>query len=114
MLTELGKEMRKLRIDRGERLVDMATKMSCSAAFLSAVETGRKPAPESVVDDVVAAYGLDAVIAARFRQAWVRSRDSFVITAENVVARDTAALLARRFNALSEDQLRKIKEMLEG
>ncbi|EPZ76653.1 hypothetical protein M798_01860 [Brucella melitensis ADMAS-G1] len=43
MTTELGKELRKLRIDHNERLLDMSKKIGKSSAFISAVETGQKP-----------------------------------------------------------------------
>ena len=38
MLTSLGKFLRKLRIDRGEILKDMADKLGVTVSFLSAVE----------------------------------------------------------------------------
>ena len=45
MLTVLGKFLRKLRIDRGELLKDMAEKLDVSVSFLSAVENGKKKMP---------------------------------------------------------------------
>ena len=42
MLTALGKFLRKLRIDNGEILKDMADKLGVTASFLSAVENGKK------------------------------------------------------------------------
>lgn len=45
-LTELGKELRKIRIGREEVLFDMAKRLDISSAMLSAIETGAKAAPE--------------------------------------------------------------------
>ena len=42
MLTEFGKILRKLRIDRQELLRDMAKNLEVSSAYLSAVETGKR------------------------------------------------------------------------
>jgi len=45
MTTEIGKELRKLRIDRDERLLDMSERLEKSSAFISAVERGTKTPP---------------------------------------------------------------------
>ena len=42
MLTSIGRFLRKLRIDHGEILKDMADALGVSSAFLSAVENGKK------------------------------------------------------------------------
>lgn len=44
-LTQLGKFLRKLRIDRGELLKDMASKLGVAVSFVSAVENGKKRMP---------------------------------------------------------------------
>ncbi|MCL4410898.1 MAG: helix-turn-helix domain-containing protein, partial [Gammaproteobacteria bacterium] len=49
MLTPLGKEIRKRRIDVGISLRGMAEKMGVSAAYVSALETGKKKAAESML-----------------------------------------------------------------
>lgn len=44
MATELGKTLRKIRIDRDELLKDMAEKLDMSPSMLSSIENGtRKP-----------------------------------------------------------------------
>lgn len=55
-LTELGKELRKIRLDRHEVLFDMAKKIGVSTAMLSAVETGSKPAPDGFVSRLAGCY----------------------------------------------------------
>lgn len=49
MLTEFGKVLRKIRIDKGMLLKDMAGALNISPAFLSAVETGKKSIPDDFV-----------------------------------------------------------------
>ena len=45
MVNSFGKFCRRLRIDRGELLADMANRLGVSSAFLSKVENGGKKPP---------------------------------------------------------------------
>ena len=59
MLTPFGIATRKLRLDKGMRLLDLARLTRCSAAFISAIETGRKAIPrDNYVAKVAAAMEL--------------------------------------------------------
>ena len=51
MLTSIGRFLRKLRIENGEILKDMAEALGVSSAFLSAVENGKKKMPESWIEN---------------------------------------------------------------
>ncbi|OCC02389.1 hypothetical protein BA190_23990 [Labrys sp. WJW] len=112
-ITNLAKELRKLRIDRDERLLDMAAKLNISPAFLSAVESGRKAAPTDFAERVIARYDLSGANAKRLLLAAAAARTTFKITPRDPLARDTVALLARKLNTLSEDKLTEIKRLLE-
>lgn len=112
MLTELGKELRKIRIDRDERLLDMAERLEKSAAFVSAVEVGKKTPPSGFEEAIIRAYGLAADVAERLRAAADQARKAFTIEPNTSLGRDTAGLLARRMNDLSPDQLEDIKAIL--
>ena len=59
MLTEFGKFVRKLRIDRSELLIEMAQKLQVTPAFLSAVEVGKKNVPSGWKDELVRLYNLN-------------------------------------------------------
>ncbi|NBB11837.1 helix-turn-helix domain-containing protein [Pseudomonas sp. SLFW] len=56
MLTEFGKLLRKIRIDKGMLLKDMAGALSISPAYLSAVETGKKPIPDGFVGRIASLF----------------------------------------------------------
>ena len=112
MTTAIGKELRKLRIDREERLLDMARNLSKSPAFVSAVETGRKSPPADFEEFVINRYDLNREAACALRQAADRSRKSFTLRPASASARDTAGLLARKIDRLSDAQLRKIRDIL--
>ena len=55
-LTEFGKFLRKLRIDNGELLKDMAIKLNTTPAFLSMVETGRRSIPKKLEEEIENSY----------------------------------------------------------
>jgi len=112
MLTELGKELRKLRIDHSERLLDMSKKIGKSSAFISAVETGQKAPPSGFEDLIITTYGLAKSAAERLRLAANLSRAVFTLTPKTSVGRDTVGLMARKLDTLSDEQLEEIKFIL--
>ena len=57
-LTEFGKFSRKLRIDNGELLKDMAIKLNVTPSFLSMVETGRRSIPKKWEEEIEKIYSL--------------------------------------------------------
>ena len=60
-LTEFGKFLRKLRIDNGELLKDMAIKLNTTPAFLSMVETGRRSIPKKWEEEIEKIYSLSLI-----------------------------------------------------
>lgn len=112
-LTDIGKLLRKLRIDKGERLLDMAAYLNVSSSFLSAVEVGHKAPPVGIEEQVIGAYDLDEEAAEELRNAADRSRTSFIMRPESELARDTAGLLARRINTLTSQDLEEIQLILK-
>lgn len=59
MLTEFGKHIRKIRIDRQELMKDMAEKLNVTPAYLSSVETGKRNVPQGWIGHIVRMYKLD-------------------------------------------------------
>ena len=59
MLTELAKYLRKLRIDKGQRLKDMADILDISSANLSAVENGKRKPQYKMMEDIISKYHLN-------------------------------------------------------
>jgi len=113
MAKELGKELRKVRIDEGERLLEMAKRLDISVPYLSAIETERKQPPLDFATRILKAYKLGPDVATRITQLCARARDTFTIAANSTLQRDTAAELAQGFARLSDAQLHRIKEILE-
>ena len=67
MLTEIGKFLRRYRIDNGLLLKDMAGKVGVTSAYLSAVENGKKRPTEDLVGKIINAYDLDSEKAAELK-----------------------------------------------
>lgn len=59
MVNNFGKFCRKLRIDKGELLADMAGKLGVSSAFLSKVENGGKKPPKEWQEKITQLYQLN-------------------------------------------------------
>ena len=112
--TELGKELRRLRIEEEERLLDMAGRLEKSAAFLSAVETGKKSPPSGFDDLVIRAYRLVGEAANKVRLATDRSRRAFTLEGKTDLQRDTFGLMARKMHTLTDDELGQILTILKA
>ena len=115
MLTALGKDLRKLRIDRGVNMMEMAAAMGLSTAMLSAIETGRKRVPGDFVDRLERAY---PELTARRTQleALVNLANREVRVSLDEASEDDALLvteLARRFSDLSDGQKDSLRSLLK-
>ena len=59
MNTEFGKSLRKLRIDKGEILKNMADKLGMTSSYLSAIECGKRNIPDDLIEKLTSIYCLD-------------------------------------------------------
>lgn len=115
MLTEFGKSLRRLRIDQGELLKDMADRMSVSSAYLSAVENGKKPLSEDFFNKLLSVYNLDASQVETLTDAFNITRQEIRLDISNSdkERREMGLVFARRFGELNPDEVSKIKKLLE-
>ena len=114
-LTPVGKVLRKARIDRDMLLKELAEKLDVSAAFLSAIEAGRKPMPRSFIDDVSEALNLDSIEQKLLRDAADQSADTVRISlgrSATAFDRSLASVLARNFDTLDAAQKEAIHKIL--
>lgn len=114
MITSVGKFLRKLRIDNGEILKDMATALEVSPAFLSAVENGKKKFPDSWVEKLTSSYSFTATQTAELHAAIIDTNNAVELDLQDVSpeSRMLAISFAREFDSLDEDTSRKILEIL--
>jgi len=113
-LTAFGRAVRKLRIDKGETLKQMADTLKISPTFISAIETGRKPAPEDVLTKIAKHFKLDEGQVDELRRTAESSRKEVRISLNNAgsQAREVVSAFARRFDELDANEIKRLKEIL--
>jgi transcriptional regulator with XRE-family HTH domain len=110
MITPFGIETRKLRLDKGLRLMDMAEKLDLSSSFISAVETGKKPIPAGYVYSVVRVLGLTPAEADELQKAADRSKAVVDVDGLRGSQRELVAAFARKVDVLPPEFLEEIKK----
>ena len=115
MLTALGKFLRKLRIDRGEYLKDMAEKLDVTVSFLSAVENGKKKMPSSWNRLICDLYKLNKSQIDEFTKAIADSEDKMELVLKDVNEENKriAISFARKFSDFDGRQREIIMKILE-
>ncbi len=132
MLTKLGKEFAKLRVDRNEKQYEMAERLGITPNFLSAIENGAKPVPYRLIDHLSKIYGLseaerkklkDAtegeLFKPRKRRRKVRRRKTFaVVTIEIAKQYDDGYTrvisLEKEFPNIDNDTMTRILDAIGG
>lgn len=116
MLTDFGRFLRKIRIDCGEILKDMAEKLNVSAAYLSAVEMGKRNIPEQWVNRISELYNLSEEEKSKLNDAADNSAKSITLNFDNISNshKETAILFAREFENVDTETLDKIKKLLRN
>ena len=114
MLTSLGKFLRKLRIDQGEILKDMADKLGVTVSFLSAVENGKKKMPSNWNGKICLLYQLDAQQKKDFTTAIAETEKAIEMNLvdANLGRRELAVSFARKFTDIDDDQVEAIRKIL--
>jgi transcriptional regulator with XRE-family HTH domain len=112
MLTKFGLEVRRLRGERGIRLLDMAERLQRTASFCSAVENGRKPLPAGYANKVADVLGCTE----EERRALILAADQTTKTARvgmvSPAGQELVAAFARRVDHLPPDDLELIKKIV--
>ncbi len=115
MLTALGQELRRLRMQREMTLRSMARALNLSPAFVSAVETGKKAVPQSFVENLAQVLRLSKAERQAIEAAIGNLKKSVTVKLHK---NDSATVqlafsFARRFPELTEEQKRLIQEILD-
>jgi Zn-dependent peptidase ImmA (M78 family) len=111
-LTQFGIAVRKLRLDKGMRLLDLAQRLKKSAAFLSAIETGRKPIPDNFVREVADAMALTTEELATLRKAADRTRKHVTIERLPEEQREIVAAFARTLDKVPPRLMEELKKIV--
>jgi transcriptional regulator with XRE-family HTH domain len=116
MLTSIGRVLRKIRIDHGEILKNMADRLGVTASYLSAVENGKRPIPEAWAEVILAEYHLDERQKEELHNAVVESIKSINLdmSSANHIQKDVAFAFARKVVDLPDEKLQEIRRILGG
>lgn len=116
MITELGKEIRKLRIDKDETLAKMSKKLGMSISYLSAIENGAREVPSDFVDRLRAIYHLSKERTEILRKAEANSASKISIPLSSALCeqRQLAFALSRKLKELSSEECERIIRYLGG
>lgn len=112
---ELGKYLKKLRIDREQNMNDMATELDVSTAFLSAVETGKKNIPSRLVTKIYHEYEMSPDQKTTFLDAVAKTSDKVDIKMEKGADRRNAVVLSlmAEIDNLSDEDLEAIQKIIK-
>lgn len=112
MLTPFGVEVRKLRLDKGLRLLDVARTLGLTSAHLSAIETGKKAIPRGHVEVVSRAMKLSHDEHTRLQRAADQTRPEVRVDNLRGSERELVAAFARRLDDLPPSLLADIKKQV--
>lgn len=117
MLTKFGQFIRKLRIDMAMNLGDMAEMLSVSAAYLSAVETGKKKITNDLLSQIVLKFNLSNSQEVLLYTAAAESKDEEKISLSGLQdkTKQTVAMFARSIEtgSLNAEQLQAVRDILK-
>ena len=115
MSTILGAFLRKLRLQHGEKLKDMAENLNVSSAFLSAVENGKKKMPDSWYDKLASLYNLSTKQQEDLQIAVIESGETVELNIKDISSgnRELAICFARHFDSLDEETSKQIFAILK-
>lgn len=115
MLTEYGKFLKKLRIDNGELLKDMAQKLDVTVSYLSAVENGKREVPTKWLNIIKDEYDLGDKQYDDMKKAAYQSKKtiSFDLSQKDAVDRNLALSFAREFHDLTTEEKADIMNILK-
>ncbi len=115
MGTAIGGFLRKLRLQKGEKLKDMAENLNVSSAFLSAVENGKKKMPDSWYSKLTSLYNLSVKQQEDLQTAVIESGETIELNIRDISSsnRELAICFARHFDALDEETRKQIFTILK-
>lgn len=111
-VTALGKFLRKLRVDKDERLYDMAKKVGVSSAFLSGVENGHKKASSELINKVIDNYNLNDIQIIKLKDAVDLSKKNLDLTSFSPEKQEAMIMFARKFDDLADKDKKIISRIL--
>lgn len=115
-VTNLGKKLRKIRIDNDEISSDMARKLEISISYLSAIENGKRNIPKDFAEKLFKVYQLSENVKEKILQAISIYSGEMRIRLDslNEKQKELSLLYAREVGKLNNKQIEKITGHLNG
>lgn len=115
-VTDVGRFLRKLRLDNNEVLFDMAKKLECSSAFISAIELGKRPIPYDLQQKLIKIYNLSEDQQKNFQRAIDQSAKSVTIGFDELSdnSKELALVFARRLRTMEDTEAEKLLNLLNN
>ena len=113
MLTPFGKALRVFRLNEKELLKDMAAKLDVTAAYLSAVENGKKTPTKELMTRLYEHYDFTQKQKEELEEAKAKTLKSVSLEFQDDDDEELGLLFARSFNDLTDTQRFKIKQILD-
>ena len=114
MISKFGKCIRNIRENENDSLRQMAIKLGVSAAFLSAMEVGRKPIPIEYAEKIKKIYNLSEKQKIELEDSIYETNERVPIelASMNEAQKDISLMFARKIKSADEELLRKLREAL--
>lgn len=114
--TAFGRYLRKLRIDHGLIMKDLAEVLKVSSAYISALELGKKSIAEKNISAIIEYFSLNADEAKELRHAASISQPNIKLDLSGSTneQRELAVSFARRYQEISPDEQKRLLELLKG
>ena len=114
MLSEYGKTIRKIRIDKGLTMAQMANTLGVTSAFLSMIEQGKRNIPECLTQDIISHYELSNEQTAELQKAEHLSRNSIEIKLSEIDLDKKALVLslAKNLKNITCEQVAMINDIV--
>ena len=115
MITTFGKALRRIRLDNGELLKDMADKLGVTSSYLSAVEHGKKQVTNKLLRKIIKAYELIEAEKDGLMRAFEESIHEVNIALANYNSekRELGLSFARNFENLESHKIQQLMDILE-
>lgn len=114
MITDLGKLLRILRINKGDNAKDMADKLSISPTYLSAIENGKRNVPQSFLESLKGAYELSLTELNGFKSAIAKLTSKVEIDMTDLPREKREVLLAFSEHGFDDKTIRLLSEIIRN
>ena len=114
MLTDFGKVMRIMRINTGDSLRTMADKLSLSAAYLSAMENGKRNIPSSLEKEIVEKYGLNEAQTRELHAAIEASASTIKIDLTDMEDKRKTLIRTLAKQEINDETLTRLCQIIDG